>query len=303
MSHNNFDVIIIGGSYSGLAAGMALGRALKKVLIIDSGNACNSQTPYSHNFLTNDGKAPKEINNIARQQVQHYETIVFLEDKALAGAVLTNGFQIQVLSGQTFYAKKLIFATGIKDILPPIPGLAACWGISVLHCPFCHGYEVRNEPTGILGNGVAAYEFSVLISNWTNNLTVFTNGTSTLTVDQTSALNRRKIKVVENEIEYLIHTGGHLEKIAFKNASPFLLGALYSPAPFEQHCQIPGDLGCQFSEEGYIIVDAFQETTVPGIFACGDNTTKTRTVANAVAMGTTAGMSVSKKIIMEEFNK
>src|SRR5881628_2313773 len=125
MSHNNFDVIIIGGSYSGLAAGMALGRALKKVLIIDSGNACNSQTPYSHNFLTNDGKAPKEINNIARQQVQHYETIVFIEDKALAGAVLTNGFQIQVLSGQTFYAKKLIFATGIKDILPPIPGLAA----------------------------------------------------------------------------------------------------------------------------------------------------------------------------------
>ncbi len=299
--NNHFEVIIIGGSYSGLAAAVALGRALKKVLIMDDGKPCNSQTPYSHNFLTNDGKTPKEIAHIAKQQVQQYKTIHFFNGKAVAGVKTADGFQIQVSQGNTFNAKKLIFATGIKDMLPPIDGLAACWGISVLHCPYCHGYEVRNETTGILGNGEQVYDFTILISNWTKDLTLFTNGTSTLTAEQTAILSRHNIKLIEKEIERLIHTNGHLEKINFKDGSQFSLKALYAPAPFKQHCHIPENLGCELSEDGYLKVDAFQETTVPGIFACGDNTTKMRTVANAVALGTTAGMAVSKKIIVEEF--
>ncbi len=300
-NNNNFDVIIIGGSYSGLAAGMALGRALKKVLIIDDGKPCNSQTPYSHNFITNDGKPPKEIAHVAKQQVQQYASIHFFDGQATAGVSFENGYQIQVASGATFRAKKLIFATGIKDMLPPIDGLSACWGISVIHCPYCHGYEVRNEVTGILGNGEAAYDFSRLISNWTKDLTVFTNGTSTLTVEQSGSLSNHKIKIEERKIERLIHTNGHLEKIIFKDGTLFLLKALYAPAPFIQHCQIPENLGCELTADGYLKVDALQETSVRGIYACGDNTTKMRTVANAVAMGTTAGISVSKKIIIEEF--
>ena len=296
-----FDVIIIGGSYSGLAAGMALGRALKNVLIIDDGKPCNRQTPYSHNFITNDGKKPKEIAQMARRQVQQYETIRFFDGKATGGIKIESGFEIRVSSGETFVAKKLIFATGIKDMLLPIEGIGECWGISVIHCPYCHGYEVRNVITGILGNGEQAYDFSRLISNWTEELTLFTNGTSTLTPGQTISLGKHKINVVEKEIERLIHTNGHLEKIIFKDGSQFLLTALYAPAPFEQHCAIPQDLGCELTSDNYIKVDAFQETTVQGVYACGDNTAKMRTVANAVAMGTTAGMSASKKMIIEEF--
>jgi thioredoxin reductase len=302
MTHSNtFDVIIIGGSYSGLAAGMALGRALKKALIIDGGKPCNRQTPYSHNFITHDGDTPTEIAALAKLQVRNYNTVKFFDGLATSGAKTKDGFEIQVASGETFTAKKLIFATGIRDVMPDIDGFAACWGISVLHCPYCHGYEVRYEKTGLLGNGEFGFDLAKLISNWTNDLTLFTNGNSTLTVEQTAKLEKHQIKIIENKIERFEHNNGHLKKIIFEDGTTSNLTAMYAPTSFEQHCKIPEFLGCEFTDEGYIKIDTFQETSVVGVFACGDNATRMRTVANAVAMGTTAGMIVSKKMIFEEF--
>src|SRR5690606_19368783 len=145
--------IIIGGSYAGLSAAMALGRSLRKVLIIDAGKPCNRQTPHSHNFITQDGKTPAEISSIARAQVAQYETVTFLSGFAVEGKKTNSGFEIKTEKGEIFESKKLILATGVKDIMSEIPGFAECWGISVIHCPYCHGYEVRNEKTGILANG------------------------------------------------------------------------------------------------------------------------------------------------------
>jgi len=301
MHHRHFDVIIVGGSYSGLAAAMALGRALKYVLVIDDGMPCNKQTPHSHNFITQDGKPPKEIAALAKQQVERYDTVKFFNGFATNGVKTENGFEIQTASGETFGAKKLIFATGIKDIMPNIEGYAECWGISVLHCPYCHGYEVRNERTGILGNGEYGFEFSNLISNWTKDLTLFTNGKSTLTVEQSVKLKSHHIKISETEIEKLEHTNGYLQNIIFKDGTTSSIKALYAHSPFEQHCPIPETLGCELTDEGYIKTDFLQQTSIHGIFACGDNTTRVRSVANAVAMGTTAGMMVNKEIVFEEF--
>ena len=301
VANKMYDVIIVGGSYSGLAAGMALGRALKKVLIIDEGKPCNRQTPYSHNFITHDGKPPLEIATLARKQVQLYNTITFFNGLATAGRAIKNGFEIQVSSGEIFEAKKIIFATGIRDILPNIEGLAECWGISVLHCPYCHGYEVRHEKTGILGNGALAFDLTRLISNWTNDLTLFTNGASAFTTEQKDQLKKHCIDIVEKAVEKLEHSNGHIQNIIFSDGSKFSIKALYAPVPFEQHCTIPQLLGCELTEEGYIKVDPFMETTIAGVFACGDNATAMRTVANAVAMGTTAGMILSKKMILEAF--
>ncbi len=296
-----FDVIIVGGSYSGLAAGMALGRALKKVLIIDEGKPCNRQTPQSHNFITHDGIAPAAIAALAKAQVKKYDTVQFFNGLATSGVRTEYGFEISLASGERFSAKKLIFATGIRDLLPEIEGLSACWGISVLHCPYCHGYEVRHEKTGILGNGALAFDFARLISNWTNDLTLFTNGASTLTREQTELLEKHHIKIVETAVERLEHINGHVQNIIFGDGSKFLMKALYAPVPFEQHCTIPAQLGCELTEEGYLKIDPFLETTILGVFACGDNATTMRTVANAVAMGTTAGMVLSKKMILEAF--
>lgn len=297
----DFDVIIIGGSYAGLAAGMALGRALRQVLIIDSGDPCNKQTPHSHNFLTQDGKTPKEIATLAKQQVEKYNTVKFFNGLATNGVKTGNGFDIQVASGETFSAGRLIFATGIRDMLPAIDGFAACWGITVLHCPYCHGYEVRNETTGILGNGESGIELSGLISNWTKDLTLFTNGLSTLTAGQMEKLERRHIRIVEKQVERLEHVNGYIQSIIFSDGTTSFIRALYAPAPFEQHCRIPEALGCELTDAGYIKIDAFHKTTIDGVFSCGDNVTRMRTVANAVAMGTATGIMVNKEMILENF--
>ncbi|ASS50950.1 MAG: pyridine nucleotide-disulfide oxidoreductase [Candidatus Fluviicola riflensis] len=302
MTNNpHFDVIIIGGSYSGLAAGMSLGRALRKVLIIDGGNPCNKQTPHSHNFLTQDGQTPAAIASLAKEQVEKYKTVTFRNDLAVSGLQTTNGFEIATQSGSTFSAKKLIFATGIKDVMPEIEGFSDCWGVSVIHCPYCHGYEYSNEKTGILTNGDVAYEVSRLISNWTKDLTVFTNGIAEFAPNQTQKLSEHGIMINESVIDHFEHNNGYLRNIVFKDGSKTPITAIYARPEFEQHCAIPEQLGCELTEQGHISVDPFQKTTIRGVFACGDNTTFMRSVANSVAMGTLAGVMTNKEIIEDEF--
>lgn len=301
MSIRSFDVIIIGGSYSGLSAAMALGRSLRTVLVIDSGKPCNRQTPYSHNFLTNDGRTPKEIAAVAQEQVRKYKTVEFFEGLASSGFKTSTGFEITTSSGETFGASKLIFATGIRDILPNIEGLAECWGITVVHCPYCHGYEIKSEKTGFLSNGDIAFEFSTLLSNWTKDLTVFTNGKSTMTTEQAAILQKHNINIVEKEIARLDHQNSQIEKIIFKDNTTFSLKALYTRAPFDQHCTIPQSLGCELNEQGYLKVDGSQKTTIPGVFACGDAASGMRTVSNAVGTGTTAAAHANREIIFERF--
>lgn len=299
--NKNFDIIIIGGSYAGLSAAMALGRALRNVLIIDSGLPCNRQTPHSHNFITHDGEKPSVIAEKAKTQVLNYNTVKFHHGLALSGKKTENGFAIATQAGEEFTTKKLIFATGVKDIMPDITGFSACWGITVIHCPYCHGYEVKNERTGILANGNFAFHYAQLINNWTKDLAIFTNGKSTLTPEQTDKITQHHIPIIEKEIAYLKHENGNVQQIVFKDHSSFDLKAIYSRPDFEQHCKIPELLGCELTEQGCLKVDVFQKTTITNIFACGDNASPMRSVANAVATGNFVGAVVNSAMIEEEF--
>lgn len=297
----NFDVIIIGGSYAGLSAAMSLGRALRNVLIIDSGKPCNRQTPHSHNFLTRDGQTPAALSALAKEQVMNYKTLTFYEGLAVSGTKTENGFEIHTQSGDRFSAKKLVFASGIRDIMPDIEGFAECWGITAIHCPYCHGYEVKQERTGILANGDGAFEYARLISNWTQDLTVFTNGPSTLSEEQTAKIRSHNINIIEKEISSLEHENGYLRRIIFKDQSDFPLKAVYSRPQYEQHSDIPAALGCELTEQGLLKIDAMQRTTLPGVYACGDNASAMRSVANAVAMGSFAGAALNREMVEEAF--
>ncbi|MCK0148068.1 NAD(P)/FAD-dependent oxidoreductase [Arenibacter sp. F26102] len=299
--NKTFEVIIIGGSYAGLSAAMALGRSLRNVLIINSGKPCNIQTPHSHNFLTQDGKTPKEISTLAKHQVEQYNTVSFINDLAINGQKIPLGFEIEKENGKTFTAKKIILATGVKDIIPNIKGFSECWGISVIHCPYCHGYEHKAVNTAIMANGERAFHLAPLVQNLTNDLTILTNGKMDFNEQQLIKLKTNNIEVNKKEILEVEHKNGHLQKIVFKDGSKENFLAAYAAIPFEQHTSIPVDLGCELTENGHIKVDFFQQTNVDGIYACGDNSSPMRSVAYAVATGNIAGAMVNKELSHEEF--
>jgi thioredoxin reductase len=299
--NSDFEGIIIGGSYAGLSAAMSLGRSLRKVLVIDSGQPCNRQTPHSHNFLTRDGQIPGEIARVGKEQVLKYETVHFLDGFAASAQKNENGFELTTGSGDLFTAGKLIFATGLKDKLPDFEGYAACWGISILHCPYCHGYEVRNEKTGIIGNGATGFEFARMISNWTEDLTIFTDGEATFSSEESEKLKQHNIRIIETEIDMIEQESGRIQNLVLKDGTKAALKAMYARPAFVQHSDIPAKLGCELTEHGLLKVDASQRTTVPGIYAAGDNSNFARSVAVSVSAGSMTGAMLNRRLIEEGF--
>jgi len=297
----NFEVIIIGGSYSGLSAAMALGRSLRSVLIIDGGSPCNRQTPHAHNFLTQDGEKPDVIASKAKAQVLNYKTVKFLNDFAVSGKKTGKGFAITTQSGEIFHSEKLIFATGLKDTMPAIPGFAACWGISVVHCPYCHGYELQSKKTAIYANGAKAFHLASLVNNLTDNITILTSGKADFTEEQIEKLSRHNIKIVETPVAAIAHKDGYMKNVVLEDGNEMNFDGMYGAVPFTQHCNIHADLGCEITENGYIKIDTFQKTSVANVFACGDNSSMMRSLANAVYTGNIAGVMVNMELTNEHF--
>ncbi|MGP1992920.1 NAD(P)/FAD-dependent oxidoreductase [Zobellia laminariae] len=299
--NKKIEVIIIGGSYAGLSAAMALGRSLRNVLVIDSGNPCNKHTPHSQNFLTQDGKTPEQISTLAKQQVEHYSTVSFLSDFAISGRKTSKGFEIKTETGKIFTTKKIIFATGVKDVMPDINGFSECWGKSVIHCPYCHGYEHKAVKTALIANGERAFHMTPLIHNLTNDLTILTNGEMDFDETQLKKFKKNNITVIEKEIQAIEHDNGSINKIVFDDGSKENYRAAYAAIPFEQHTTIPFDLGCEVTDQGHINVNFFEQTTVHGIYACGDNSSPMRSVSYAIATGNIAGAMVNKELCDEQF--
>lgn len=294
------DVIIVGGSYAGLSAAMALGRSLRTVLIVDGGEPCNRSTPYSHNFLLADGLPPAAIAQTAREQVLRYPTVQWKEGRVTMVFGSDNAFEVITETGERFHSRKLLFATGIKDTIPSTEGFSACWGISILHCPYCHGYEVRGQRTGILAHGKEALEFVRLISNWTRDLTLFTNGEPAPGEDEFRQAGLSGIPVIEPVVTRFSHRKGQLQHLVTDDGNDHIITALYARLPFRQHCQVPEALGCELDGAGFLVVDEFQRTTVRGIYAAGDNSGGMRSVSNAVAAGNRAGAVLNRELLDEE---
>jgi thioredoxin reductase len=294
-----FDVIIIGGSYAGLSAALALGRARRSVLVLDGRRPRNRFTPHAHNLLLHDGDAPADLAARARQQVAAYPTVQLLEAQATAAAQRPDGsFEVTTDAHGTFAARRLLLATGMRDELPPVPGFAECWGKSVIHCPFCHGYEVTDQPTGIWNNGdEVGHQVSMLL-NWSRDLTVFTNGPATFGPDVHALLESHGIELIETPVTELLHTSGQLTGLCLAYGHTRPLPVLYARLPAHQASALPQQLGCEITEQQLISVDAGYRTTVPGVYAAGDCCSALPQLALAIAAGNLAGANLSKELIM-----
>lgn len=297
-----YDVIIVGGSYAGLSAALSLGRSLRTVLVIDSGNPCNKVAPHAHNFITHDGHPPLEIAAEARAQLIGYPTVSTLSGLVEDVIPHENHFEVITDDGLNFISKKILFATGVTDLIPLTPGFAECWGHTILHCPYCHGFENTGRRTAVIGNGDQGFELAKVIRQWCpGGLTLYTNGTSTLSPDEVFMLNSRNVKVVENEIELIEQSDGRIQAINFKDAEADYPEVIYTQLPFRQQCPIPEKLGLNMTEKGFIFVSKCMETSIPGIFAAGDCLSLFRSIAHAVASGNKAGALINKCLIDEFF--
>lgn len=302
MNSAQYDVIIIGGSYAGLQAALTLGRSKRQVLVIDCGMPCNRFTPHSHNFLTHDGKAPHVIAAEGREQLKNYPNVKFLKDTVLEALQFNENFEITtIFEKKKIIARKLLFATGISDVMPDIKGFNDCWGKSVIHCPYCHGYEVKGQVTGVFGNGESGFEYVKTVSHWAGKVTLFTNGPSLLNNEETQKLAAKNITVIETPVTEVIHEEGQISGLVLSDGTTAGLSVLYAHTAFKQHCDIPQALGCEMADTGHIKTNGYGKTNVMGLYVAGDCCDPLRSVSSAVRGGMAAAAFLNKELINEDF--
>ncbi|NML63677.1 NAD(P)/FAD-dependent oxidoreductase [Hymenobacter sp. RP-2-7] len=291
------DVLIIGGSYAGLSAAMALGRARRSVLVLDAGRPRNRFTPHAHNLLLHDGDAPADLAARARQQVAAYPSVQLLATEATAATRQPDGtFAVATPLG-TYQAGRLLLATGMRDELPPVPGFAECWGQSVIHCPFCHGYEVADQPTGVWLNGEEAGHYVRMLLNWSRTLTLFTNGPATFGPDVHQLLQSQGVVLEETPVAALAHQDGQLIAVHLADGRALPLPVLYARLPARQASSLGVQLGCELTEQHLLRIDELHRTTVPGVFAAGDCSSPMPQLAQAIAAGNLVGGILSRELI------
>ncbi len=294
------DVAIIGGSFAGLAAATYLARARRRVCVIDCGRPRNRFADASHGFLGHDGSDPARILRDARAQLAAYPTVSFVAGAA-ADAVRENaGFVVRLAgSDRTVAARRLILAFGLSDTLPGVPGLQERWGKSVIHCPYCHGYEFADRELGVLYRVPMSIHQALLVADW-GPVTLYLNGAGPLDDESMARLAARGVRVVPDPIRALHGPNSALESVELADGSRHLLEALYVSPQSRLASPIARSLGCAI-EDGpageLIVTDGDKLTSVPGVHAAGDIARAPHSVSWAVADGVTAGTAAHRALV------
>lgn len=295
----DFDVIIVGGSFAGQAAALQLGRARKRVLLLDAARPRNRFSPASHGFPGQDGASPTEIVCRLSDQLQRYETVAQRSGTAIRAEVSQNGFGLIMEDGDSVWSRKLILASGIRDILPDITGLQARWGVSVLHCPYCHGYELDQQPIGVLGTSENALHQAMLVRDW-GPTTLFTQNTLVLTPEQRSALSARDVRIEPTPVIELLGSGRLLNSARLSDGRTVELAGLFVAPRTEIVGDLVSDLGCALDDGptgAFVSVDAMQRTSVPGVFAAGDVAAAMSNATLSAASGVRAAAAAHQSLI------
>lgn len=290
------DVIIIGGSFAGLAAATQLGRARRDTLVLDTGLPRNRFSPAAHGILGHDGVPPREILAKARAQLLAYPKVRIHEGEAVAATGKLDDFAVTLASGESLQARRLILAHGVTDTLPDVPGLWECWGRTVLHCPYCHGYEVADRKLGALVPPQFLGHVAPLYAEWSQDLTLFSNGQP---VDDETRAGLKK-PLIETPVARIEHEGDQIRAVILADGHRVPIDALFVPPSTKPSSPIAASLGCEFAEAHngpYVVVDPMQRTSVEGVYAAGDITRGMHNASFALADGVGAGTASHQSLL------
>lgn len=293
-----YDVIIVGGSFAGLAAALYLARARRTVCVLDTALPRNRFASASHGFFAQDGADPGHLLAAMREQVAAYPGVRFINEAAIDAGGTSGKFEVALSGGSVIAGARLLLSFGITDMLPEIPGLAERWGKSVLHCPYCHGYEVSERPFGVLYVTPGSLQHAQLIAEW-GPTTFYTNGTE---IDDASLepLRARKIEIQRAPIAALRGAGSGLSAVALNDGRSRSIEALFVNPRNRLNSNIAEQIGCRIETAplGRVVVtDEFKSTSVSGVFAAGDIARTMQNITFACADGVMAAMAIHRSLV------
>ena len=305
----DYDVLVIGAGSAGLSAALTLGRCLRRVLVADGGPPRNEASPGVHGFLTRDGIRPAELLRLGHEQLRPYTSVEVQCFQVDTLVLEGNGFRATGHGSAddtplAVTARRVLLATGVSDVLPALPGFRELWGRGVLHCPYCHAWEVRNQPLAVYGQGSTVTGLALLVSRWSRDIVVVTDGPGHLTANARRRLRREKISIREEAVVRLIGSDDRdLRYIEFANGELLERAALFLHAPQHQRSSLAADLGARLTSKGAVWVDSGLRTSIPGLYAAGDTKPGTQQALLAAADGTRAAIVINENLSREEYSR
>jgi thioredoxin reductase len=294
----DYDVVVVGGGAAGLSAALVLARARRTVAVVDAGGPRNAPAAHMHGFLSRDGMPPHDLLDAGRSEVAGYGGILI--DDTVVG--VEPGFHVRLASGSQLQARRVLVATGLRDELPEVPGVRERWGRDLLHCPYCHGYEVRDQPLGVLGGTPEAVQHALLVRQWSPDVTLFPH-TDVLSPGQRKQLTARDIRVVEGTVARLVVDDDQLQGVELGDGTVFARTAVFVRPRFVPNADLLTGLGCAVDEHGWVVHDPAGRTTVAGVWVAGNAADPRAQVITAAGQGSAAAIALNADLVNKDLER
>ena len=299
MNENTFDVVVVGGGAAGLSAALVLGRARRRVAVVDAGMPRNAPAAHMQGFLSRDGMAPADFLAAGRLEVAGYG----VELVAAQVEEIEAGFAVRLGGGRVLNARRVLVATGIRDELPDIPGVRERWGRDLLHCPYCHGWEVRDQPLGVLGTVPGSVQHAQLVRQWSDDVVFFAH-TYDLTATEHAELEARGVQVFPEEVARLVVEDDRLVGVELRDGRVIARTAVFiRPSNIPHDDGLLAGLGCELDTAGYVAVDGSGRTTNPGVWAAGNVVDPRAQVITAAGAGSAAAIALNADLVQEDVER
>ncbi|HEU4897010.1 MAG TPA: NAD(P)/FAD-dependent oxidoreductase [Actinomycetota bacterium] len=291
----DYDVLVVGGGAAGLSAALVLLRARRMVVVVDAGGPRNAPAAHMHGFLSRDGMPPRDLLAVGRAEVSSYGGRLI--DDTVVG--VAPGFQVRLAGGSSLLARRVLVATGLRDQLPDIPGVRERWGRDLLHCPYCHGYEVRDQPLGVLGGAPEAVLHALLVRQWSPDVLLFPH-TDVVDSEQRELLAARGIGIVEGMVARLVVDRDQLQGVELGDGTVVARAAVFVRPRFVPNADLLGDLGCALDGQGWVVHDPVGRTTVAGVWVAGNAADPRAQVITAAGQGSAAAIALNADMVDED---